>query len=73
MWHNVKNEPIPTKGCHGKTFILNLEYIGYYGHCHERRSEVVAAFWDSTYECFYESKSGKPIDERDIASWWKDI
>ena len=36
-------------------------------------NEVVTAVWDSANECFYESKTKKEVDSRDIAEWWKDI
>lgn len=72
MWVSVIDEPIPTYGMNGRTFLLNLYYKEYYGHNVLRSSEVVTAVWDSINECFYESKTGKNIDSEDIAEWWKD-
>ena len=73
MWISVVDEPIPTYGMNGKTFLLNLHYQKYYGHNALVDNEVVTAIWDSLNECFYESKTKKEIDSRDIADWWKDI
>lgn len=73
MWISIVDEPIPTYGMNGKTFLLNLHYQEYYGHNVLRNNEVVTAIWDSINECFYESKTKKDIDRRDIAEWWKDI
>lgn len=75
MWISVVDELIPTYGKHGETFLLNLYYQKYYGHniTVENNSEVVVARWDSIDEAFYEVKTGKEIDNRDISEWWKDI
>lgn len=73
MWISVVDEPVPTYGMNGKTFLLNLYYRKYYGHNILRDHEIVTAVWDSVNECFYESKTQKDIDSRDIAEWWKDI
>lgn len=75
MWVYVFDEAIPTYGKHGKTFLLHLNYQQYYGHniTAENNSEVVVARWDSIDEAFFEVKTGKEIDNRDISEWWKDI
>lgn len=73
MWISVVDEPVPTYGMDGKTFLLNLYYQKYYGHNILKDNEVVTAVWDSVNECFYESNTKKDIDSRDIAEWWKDI
>lgn len=73
MWINILDEPIPTYGKDGNTFLLNLFYKQYYGHNNIKNSEVVTAVWDSTNECFYETKTGKEIDASEIVEWWKDI
>ena len=73
MWVSILDEPIPTYRMNGKTFLLNLYYQKYYGHNTLKDNEVVAAIWDSVNECFYESKTKKEIDSRDISEWWKDI
>lgn len=72
MWINVRDEPIPTYGMHGKTFLLNLEYGKYFGHDTNKTGEVVTAVWDSLEECFYEKETGLAIDDRDIIQWWKE-
>ena len=75
MWVYVFDEPIPTYGKHGETFLLHLNYRKYYGHniSAENNSETVVGRWDSIDEAFYETKTGKEIDARDISQWWKDI
>lgn len=73
MWISVVDEPIPTYGKNGESFLLYLKYQPYYGHSIPREDETVAAIWDSVNECFYESKTMTEIDSRDIADWWKDI
>lgn len=75
MWVNVVDEPIPTYGKHGQVFLLYLYYQRYYGHniTAENNCETVTARWDSIDESFYEVKTGKEIDIRDISEWWKDI
>ena len=73
MWISVVDEPVPTYGMDGKTFLLNLCYQKYYGHDTLKDNEVVTAVWDSVNECFYESKTKQEVDSRDIAEWWKDI
>lgn len=75
MWVYVFDEPIPTYGKHGETFLLHLNYQNYYGHniTATNNSETVVARWDSINEAFYETKTGKEIDNRDISEWWKDI
>jgi hypothetical protein len=72
MWINILDEPIPTYGKNGKTFLLSLFYKQYYGHNTLKHREVVTAAWDSVNECFYEVKTGLEIDASDIAEWWKD-
>lgn len=72
MWQRIDIEPIPTRGNHGKEFLLNLEYGKWFGHYHNMTSEVVIAIWNSVEECFYEKVTGLAIDERDIIEWWKD-
>ena len=59
MWISVVDEPVPTYGMDGKTFLLNLCYQKYYGHDTLKDNEVVTAIWDSDNECFYESKTIK--------------
>ena len=71
MWISVVDEPVPTYGMGGKTFLLNLCYQKYYGHDILKDNEVVTAIWDSVNECFYESKTKKEVDSRDIAEWWR--
>lgn len=71
MWVSV-DTPIPTCGNHGKEFLLNLEYCKYFGHDHNRSTEIVIGIWDSVLECFFEKETGMAIDERDIVQWWKD-
>ncbi len=73
MWVKISDEPIPTYGMHGKEFMLWLSYNDYYGHYHFCDSECVFGVWDSNCECFYESKTHKEIDSRDIVQWWKEI
>lgn len=73
MWISIVDEPIPTYGMDGKTFLLNLYYQKYYGHNTLKDNEVATAVWDSVNECFYELNTKKVIDSRDIADWWKDI
>ena len=73
MWINIIDEPIPTWGKDGQKFLLNLFFKPQYGRNESPKSEVVTAIWDSTNECFYETKTNLPIDERDISEWWKDI
>lgn len=69
MWARVEDKPIPTFGMHGKSFLLKLQYRNYYGLNAPNNSEVVTAIWDSVNESFYESKTKKEIDDRDIAAW----
>ena len=71
MWVSV-DTPISTHGNHGKEFLLNLEYCQYFGHDHNRTTEIVIGVWDSISECFFEKETGMAIDERDIVQWWKD-
>ena len=73
MWVSVIDEPIQTYGMNGRKFLLNLYYQEYYGHNTVKHNEVVTAVWDSINECFYESKTKKKMDSKDIAGWWKDI
>lgn len=73
MWVKIFDEPIPTYGMNGKSFLLGLHYQKYYGHNTLKDYDVVTAIWDSVNECFYESMTGKRIDNRDIVEWWKDI
>lgn len=73
MWISILDEPIPTYGKDGKTFLLSLFYKQYYGHNAPKQHEVVTAAWDSVNECFYEVKTGLEIDASEIAEWWKDI
>ena len=47
MWISVVDEPVPTYGMDGKTFLLNLYYQKYYGHDTLKDNEVVTAVWDS--------------------------
>lgn len=54
MWIKVADEPIPTYGMNGKSFMLNLYYKDYFGHTLERSSDLVIAIWDSICECFRE-------------------
>ena len=66
---NLNETEITVKGPKGeltKKFspTINLEI---------KDNEVVTAVWDSVNECFYESKTKKEVDSRDIAEWWKDI
>lgn len=70
MWKHVDISPIPTRGKHGKEFLLNLEYCKFFGHDHSKTSEVVTAIWDSCEECFFEKETGLAIDDRDIIEWW---
>lgn len=72
MWVNISDEPIPTYGMHSQSFNLWLCYNNYYGHTIFCKSECVTAVWDSIDECFYESKTHRKIDDRDIVHWWKD-
>lgn len=72
MWVNAFAEPIPTHGKHGEKFILTLSYQDFYGHNVTEMDEVVIGIWNSTCECFFEADTGKEIDERDIAYWWKE-
>ena len=71
MWINIEDEPIPTRGMNGKSFLLNLRYLDYFGHNLSAFGAVVTAILDSTNECFYESESMKEIDSREITEWWK--
>jgi len=73
MWISVVDEPVPTYGMNGKSFLLNLYFKNYYGHTTLTCDKVVTAIWDSTNECFYEKDTGNEIDNRDITEWWKDI
>ena len=76
MWISVLDENIPTYGKHGEKFLLALYYKNYYGHnitTAINNWEVVTARWDSHDEAFFEVTTGKEIDLRDIAEWWKDI
>lgn len=75
MWINICDEAIQTYGKHGERFLLCLCYKKYYGHttATAAKSEVVTAIWDSINECFYETKTGLEIDNRDIVQWWKEL
>lgn len=73
MWINIHNTPIPTKGKHGKEFLLKLHYAKYFGHNDNGTNEVVIAIWDCVEECFFEKETGLAINDRDIIEWWKDI
>ena len=74
MWINIIDEPVPTYGKHGQTFLLLLYYNNYYGHATTatNNSEIVTARWDSVNEAFYEVKTGLEIDSREVVEWWKD-
>lgn len=71
MWIKVTDEAVPTFGMNGKSFLLNLCYLDYFGHNPSAQYSVVTAIWDSINECFYESESMKEIDSREIVEWWK--
>lgn len=71
LWIKVTDEPVPTFGMNGKSFLLNLRYLDYFGHNPSAKYSVVTAIWDSINECFYESESMKEIDSREIVEWWK--
>lgn len=73
MWISLIDEPIPTYGMNGESFMLSLHYQSYYGHITKTSNEVVIATWDSINECFYEKDTGIEIDKRDIAMWWKEV
>lgn len=73
MWIKVVDEPIPTYGMNGKSFMLNLYYKDYFGQTLERSSDLVIAIWDSVCECFREVRTKKEINDDDISEWWKDI
>lgn len=73
MWVKVADEPIPTYGMNGKSFMLNLYYKDYFGHTLERSSDLVIAIWDSICECFREVGTKKEINDDDISEWWEDI
>lgn len=74
MWINILDEPIPTYGKHGQTFLLGLRHKLYYGHqLSDCEFNTVVAMWDSIDECFYEVDTKLEVDSREICEWWKDI
>ena len=72
MWISINDMPVQTYGNHGKEFLLNLQYGKYFGHEHNKASEIVTAVWDSVAECFFEKETGLAIDDRDIVEWRKE-
>lgn len=70
-WININERRVPVNdGRYNNRFNLCLEYSQLYGHTYGIDKEVVVARYNRLDDTFYEEDTGKPINYRDIKSWY---
>lgn len=70
-WININERRVPVNDSrYNNRFNLCLEYSQLYGHTYGIDKEVVVARYNRLDDTFYEEDTGKPINYRDIKSWY---
>lgn len=71
-WININEQRVPVNDeRYNNRFNLSLEYHQIYGHTHLIDEETVVARYSRSDDTFYEEDTGKPINYRDIKSWYR--